>query len=191
MGAAGHQIITCTFRGGTGQNRRFHIQEAVLIQITAHTAGNARTQLQLGCHFRATQIDKAVAQTGFFTDIAVLVQRERRGFGLVQHFKLITQYFNGAGGHVGIARTLRTQTHLATDLHHIFTAYPIRQGKGLFAIRIEYHLRQTLAVTDIEKDNPAMITATVNPAAKGDFLIRQCFVQLAAIVATHHGVVFL
>jgi hypothetical protein len=36
-----------------------------------------------------------------------------------------------------------------------------------------------------------MIPATVNPAAKDDFLIRQRFVQLAAIVGTHHVVVFL
>jgi hypothetical protein len=34
-----------------------------------------------------------------------------------------------------------------------------------------------------------VVAATVNPSAKGNFLAFQAFVQLAAIVAAHHGVV--
>ena len=62
-------------------------------------------------------------------------------------------------------------------------------GKGLGAIRVKYNLSQPVAITDIQENDATMVAAAVNPAAKSDFLIRQRLVQLAAIVATHHGVV--
>src|SRR5690606_37722084 len=90
-----------------------------------------------------------------------------------------------------VHRTGRARTHLAADLHHIFTAYPVGQGEGFLAVRVEYHLSQALTIPNVEKDHPAMIPPTVNPPAESDFLICQRFVQLAAIMGTHHGVVFL
>ncbi|MNF99209.1 hypothetical protein D3C84_821000 [compost metagenome] len=187
MGAARHQVVTRAFRGGAGEDRRFHVEETVVVQVAANAGGDARTQLQLGRHFRATQVDEAVTQAGFLADIGVFVERERRGLRLVEHFQLITQHLDGAAGHVGIACTVRAQAHLAGDLHHIFAAHLVGDGKGLGAIGIEHHLGQTLAVTDVEEDHPAMVTAAMDPTAKGDFLAVQALVQLAAIMAAHHG----
>ena len=73
----------------------------------------------------------------------------------------------------------------------IFTTYSLRTRSALAkvacAIRIEHHLGQTFTVADIEEDHPAVVAAAMNPAAKGDFLAVEALVQLAAIVAAHHG----
>ncbi|MND53203.1 hypothetical protein D3C80_442350 [compost metagenome] len=187
MGAARHQVVARAFRGGAGQDRRLDIEEAVLVQVTTDAAGDAGAQLQLGRHFRTAQVDEAITQTGFLAHIGVLVQREGRGLGLVQHFQLVAQHLDAARGHVRVDRTGRTLAHLADDLDHVLAAHTVGAGEGLFAVRVEHHLGQAFAVTDIEENDPAVVTATVYPTAEGDFLAIQALVQLAAIVAAHHG----
>ncbi|MNF90154.1 hypothetical protein D3C84_727080 [compost metagenome] len=187
VGTARHQVVAGAFRGGAGQDRGLDIKEAVLVQVATDAAGDAGAQLQLGRHFRTAQVDEAIAQTGFLAHVGVLVQRERRGLGLVQHFQLVAQHLDAARGHVRIDRTGRALAHLADDLHDVFAAHAVGTGEGLFAIRVEHHLGQAFAVTDIEENDPAVVTATVYPTAEGDFLAIQALVQLAAIVAAHHG----
>ncbi|RMO71602.1 hypothetical protein ALQ35_05713 [Pseudomonas fluorescens] len=187
VGTARHQVVTRAFRGGPGQDRRFDVEEAVLVEEATDAGGHARTQTQLLGHFRATQVEEAVAQARFFANVGILVEWERRGFRLVQHFELVTQHFNCAGRHVGVHGTGRTQANLAGDLHNVLAAHTVGGGEAFGAVRIEHHLGQTITITDIEENHPAVVAATVNPSAKGDFLTIQGLVQLAAIVAAHHG----
>ncbi len=187
MGAARHQIVTSTFGRRATEDRRFDIKETVLVEVATDAGSDARAQLQLLGHLRATQVDEAVAQASFFTDIAVLVERERRSLRIVEHFQLITQHLDGAGSDVRVHRTGRTQAHLAGHLDHVLAAHAVCRGEGLGTIRIEDHLGQTLTIANVEEDHPAMVTTAVYPAAKSDFLTVQAFVQLAAIVTAHHG----
>ncbi|MDT4782522.1 hypothetical protein FQZ97_147810 [compost metagenome] len=187
VGTARHQVVACAFRGGTGQDRRLDVEEAVLVQEAADAGGHARAQTQLLGHFRATQVEEAIAQAGFFADVGELVQRERRGFRLVQHFQLVAQDFDHARRHVGVGRAGRTQANLAGDLHDVLAAHAIGSGEGFSTVRIEHDLGQTITITDIEENHPTVVTATVDPSAKGNFLAVQAFVQLAAIMAAHHG----
>ncbi|MNZ29265.1 hypothetical protein D3C78_465100 [compost metagenome] len=186
MGTARHQVVTRAFRGGTGEDRRFDVEEAVFIKEAADAGGDARAQAQLLGHFRATQVDEAIAQAGFFTNIGVFVERERRGFRFVQDGQLVTQHFDGAGRHVGVDRASRTRTHLAGDLYHVLAAHAISGGEAFCAIRVEDDLGHAFAITDIEENHPAVVAATMDPSAKGNFLTFQALVQLAAIMAAHH-----
>ncbi len=183
MSTARHQVVACAFRGGTSQDRRLDVEEAVLVQEAADACGHARAQTQLLGHFRATQVEEAIAQAGFFADVRELVQRERRGFRLVQHFQFVAQDFDHARRHVGVGGAGRTQADLAGDLHDVFAAHPIGSGEGFSTVRIKHDLGQTITITDIEENHPTVVTATVDPSAKGNFLA----VQLAAIMAAHHG----
>src|SRR5690554_466332 len=135
MGTARHQIVASTFRRSTGQDRRFHIQEAVVVQVAADAAGDTRAQLQLGGHFRPAQVDEAVTQAGLLANVGIFVQREWRGIGLIQYFQLIAQHLDGAGGHVRVDRAGRARAHLATHLDHILAAHPISQREGIFTVR--------------------------------------------------------
>src|SRR5690606_41942402 len=49
-------------------------------------------------------------------------------------------------------------------------------------------LVQAFPVADIEEGDATVIATAVDPAAKSDFLAVEGLVQLAAIVAAHHGV---
>src|SRR5690606_12132086 len=187
VGTTGYQIVAGAFWGSTGQDRGFHIEEALLVQVAADAGGDARAQLELLGHFRAAQINEAIAQAGFFTHVAVFVERERRCFRLVQHFQLVAQHLDGAGGHVRVARALRAQAHLTGDLDYIFAAHPVSGSEGFGTVGIEHNLGHAFAVTHVEEDNPAVVATAVHPTAKSDFLAVQAFVQLAAIVAAHHG----
>jgi len=187
MGTARYQVVARAFRGGPGEDRGFDVEEAVFIQEAADAGGHARAQAQLLGHFRTTQVQETVAQASFFAHVGVFVERERRGFRLVQHFQLIAQHFDAAGRHVLVHGTGRTQAYLAGDLHYVFAAHAVGGGEAFGAVRVEHYLGQTITVADIEEDYPAVVAATVNPSAKGDFLTFQGLVQLAAIVAAHHG----
>ncbi|MNH71776.1 hypothetical protein D3C73_239280 [compost metagenome] len=187
MSTARHQVVARAFRGSTGQDRRLDVEEAVLVQEATDAGGHARAQTQLLGHFRATQVEEAIAQAGFFTHIGELVERERRGFRFVEHFQFITQHFDHARRHVGVGGTGRTQANLAGDLHDVLAAHAIGSGEGFSTVRIEHDLGQTITITDIEENHPTVVTATVDPSAKGNFLAFQAFVQLAAIMAAHHG----
>ena len=187
VGTARHQVVAGTFRGGAGQDRRLDIEEAVLVEVAAHAAGDPRAQAQLLGHLWTAQVDIAIAQARLFAHVGVFVERERRGFRVVQHFQLVTQDLDHARGHVGVAGTSRTQAYLAGDLDHVFAAHAVGGCEGFSAVRIEHHLGQAFTITDIEEDHPAVVTTTVDPSAKGYFLTFQAFVQLAAIMAAHHG----
>ncbi|MNZ34097.1 hypothetical protein D3C78_514670 [compost metagenome] len=188
VGTARHQVVARAFRSRATEDRGFHIEETVVVQVAADAAGDARAQLQLGGHFRAAQVDEAVAQAGFLAHIGVLVQRERRSFRLVQHFQFVTQHLDGAGSHVGVTRAFGAHPHLAGDLDDVLAAHAVSLGEGLCTIRIEHDLGQAFAITHVEEDHPAMVATAVHPAAKSDFLAVQALVQLAAIMAAHHGV---
>ncbi|MNZ71896.1 hypothetical protein D3C78_902630 [compost metagenome] len=186
MGTARHQVVTRAFRGGAGEDRRFHVEETVFIQEATDAGGDARTQTQLFGHFWTTQVDEAIAQAGFLADIGVFVERERRGLRLVEHGQLITQHFDGTGGHVGVHSASWTRTHLTGDLYHVFATHAVSGGEAVCAIRVEDDLSHAFAVTDIEENHPAVVAATMDPSAKGNFLTFQALVQLAAIMAAHH-----
>ena len=165
VGTARHQIVTRTFWCCTREDWCFNVQKTIFVQEAANTGGHARAQTQFFGHFRATQVNEAIAQTRFFTDVRVFVERERRRFSFVQNFQLITQHFDCTRSHVGIASTGRTQTYLTGHLDDVLTAYTVSSSKGFCTIGIEYNLSQTFTVTDIKEDNPAMVSTTVYPAA--------------------------
>ena len=55
----------------------------------------------------------------------------------------------------------------------------------LFGIGVEDNLNNTLAISHVEKDNPAMISAPIHPATQRDGLINQSLINQAAIVGSH------
>ncbi|RMQ30068.1 hypothetical protein ALQ08_05043 [Pseudomonas syringae pv. delphinii] len=188
--AAWNQVVASTFRRGASQDRRLDIEEAVFIQITTDAGGDTRTQTQLFSHFRTTQIDEAITQARFFADIGVFVQRKRRSFGLVQYFELVAQHLDGTGCHVGVDGTGRTGADLADDLDHVLAAHAVSGSETVCTIGVEHYLSHAFTVADIEEDNAPVVTTTVDPSAKGNFLAFQTLVQLAAIMAAHHDGVF-
>src|SRR5579863_9495498 len=67
------------------------------------------------------------------------------------------------------------------------TTYSLRRrsASANSAARVEHHLHQALAVPEVHEDHPAVVAATVHPARQADLLVKQGFVDLPAIMATH------
>src|SRR5690606_28968490 len=84
VGTARYQVVAGTFRGGAGQDGGFHIHEAAAVQEVTDVAGYPRTETQAVDHLGTAQVDKAVAQANVFTNVYMLIQRERRRGGGVQ-----------------------------------------------------------------------------------------------------------
>ena len=59
-------------------------------------------------------------------------------------------------------------------------------AKNFRAIRVEYDLQQALSIAKIDEDYAAVVAPPVNPAANLDFLSNERFVDLSAVVSTHH-----
>src|SRR5690554_1950442 len=187
VGTAGHQIITGAFGGGTGQDRCFHIHETAAIQEVADVTGYPGTETQTVDHFRAAQIDEAIAQTNVLTHIHVLVQRERRRGGGVQDNDFLTQQLYLTGRHIVVFGASRSTTHAAGDFNNKLTANLLRQGKALRGVRIDNHLGHAIPISQIQEDNPTVVPAAVYPSTESDFLIDVGFVDPTAIVTAHIG----
>src|SRR5690606_7325074 len=167
MSPAGNQIVTSPFWCCLGQNRRFHIQETLLVQVSTQAGRNTGTQPQLVGHFRATQIQEAIAQSNVFTHIGIFIQGEWRGFGLVQHNQALGQNLDLTGHHVGVVGSFRPHPDLSGYLNHVLAADPISQLETFLIVRIEDYLGNAFAITDIQENNTAVVTPPVNPTTQG------------------------
>jgi hypothetical protein len=76
-------------------------------------------------------------------------------------------------------------THEAFNLNAKFITYLLSERKHGGTIGIANHLHKTLAVAQVNKDYPTMITAAINPASQCDFCTNKCFRYLTAGMASH------
>ncbi|MCU5786542.1 hypothetical protein B27N_01545 [Alcanivorax marinus] len=185
VGAAGHQIIAGAFRGGAGQDRRFHVHEALAFQMGAHRVGQPRAELEALQRLRTAQIQIAVLEAHFLAGGGVLVQLERRGLGLVEDGHALAQHLDVAGGHARIADRLVAQAHAAFQLQHVLAAHLVGQGERVLGVRIEHHLHQAGAVAHVQEDHPAVVAAAVHPTAQPYRFPVVGGPQITAIMATH------
>ena len=187
VGTARYQVVTGTFRGGTGQDRGFHIHESAAVQEVPDVTGHTGTEPQTVDHLRATQIYETVPQANILAHVDVLIQRERRGGGCVQNDQLFAQQLDLASGHVVVLGTRGATTNAAGHLDNKFAADFLRQSKTFRGVRIDHNLRHAIPISQIQKDDPTVVTAAVYPSAECDFLIDVRFVNPTAIMAAHIG----
>ena len=166
MGPAGHQIITGPFRGRTGQDRGFHIHEALAFQESADRVSQARAELEVTQLLGTTQVHVAILEPHFLTGTTMLIQLERRGGRFVKDRQGLAQHLDIPGGHLAVTHGFITHAHPASHFHHVFAAYLVGQCEGVHGVRVEHHLHQAITVTQVEEDHPAMVTTAVYPTAQ-------------------------
>jgi hypothetical protein len=105
MHAAGHEEFARAFRGGFEKRRRFHFQEALLVEIDAGGGGDFAAEAEVARHFRPAQIQIAVLQAQLLVDGLGhfrVIHREGQHVGHVQHFQRGGGDFDFAGGDFGL-----------------------------------------------------------------------------------------
>ena len=110
---------------------------------------------------------------------------ERRRFGAIQHFELVSQHLDVTGGHVRVDRALGTLADPALDGQHELAAYALCLGEDLGPVGIENDLQEPFAIAQIDEDHAAVVTAAMYPAADRHFLSDQRLLNLSAIMAAH------
>ena len=165
VGAAGHQVVASTLGCGACQHRCFNIEKTPVIEKMTQMAGDCCAQLHAFLHLVAAQIDIAIAQTQIFTNM-ILVHLDRWSLGMVQNFKLFAQNLDFACRQIRIGRPFRTLPDQSLDAQHKLIAYMLGCRKDILDIGVIDDLHQTLPVTKIDKNHPAMITPPMNPSTE-------------------------
>ncbi len=137
-------------------------------------------------HFRATQVQIAVLQAGFFARILMRVERQRRG--LVEDADARGDHFHLAGAQLVVHRMARA--HNAFDLQHVLVAQAGGHLEQLCAgvvagHRFHRHLHDAFVVAQVDEAHPAQVTGHVGPAGESDGLADQGLIDQAAEVGTH------
>ena len=125
---------------------------------------------EVALHARPAEIDVTMLQTDVFRDVDPVFDHEGRGLGGIQDAQLVDQDFDCTGGQVGVDHVGRPAGHHAPDADDIF----VSDNMGLFmdvpvVVGVEDHLGESEPVPQIDKDNPAMIPAVLDPAGQPDF----------------------
>ena len=184
--AARHQKVTGTLRSGLAEHRSLNLQKAVPVKVITHNLGNAMAQHEILLHLRAAQIKIAVLQAQHLIHLDAILDVERRSLCLVKDAQLLYYHLYHAGSHVRIYGFLGTGAHAAPDSHNELVADSLSLVECLLAdgSLVNYHLHQTGAVTQVNKNQSAMVTAAGNPAAKDNLTAYMVSTQLTAVMGT-------
>ncbi len=154
--------------------------------MLAHGHGDPVAQAQVSLHRLAAQVEHAVLQPGVLGEV-VVVQLEGRRRRRIEHLDLVRQHLHLAGAQGGIGRTLGPAPDQARDPQHVLASRAIGGRERRRPVRIADHLRQPVAVAQVDEDHAAVVAAPVRPAAQGHRAADQGGAQLAAIVRAHVG----
>ena len=162
----------------------------IIIKIVTHQLSNFVTQNQIALHFRTAQVQITVFQTQVFIGVNAVFNVERRSFSTVQHFDIMCQYFDGTGRNVFVDGVLITQTYITNYLDNIFVTDVFGSFEAAAcAFGIGNNLHDTAAVTQIDKNQSAVVTSFSNPAAQynlfAGLLLGQHTTMMAAFFINH------
>ncbi len=128
---------------------------------------------QVAGDFRPPQVEIAVLEADVVRNLAVFVERERRGFAGVENAQLADQHLDLAGLQLEIGHVAGPGFNLAFDRQNPLRAQLVRLGvRFRIDFRVEDHLSDAVAVAKVDEDNPAVVAAAKNPAHENDLLIQ-------------------
>ena len=170
MHAARHEIVARAFGRGAGEHRRFNVNKALRVQVTAHTHGNLVAQAQIALHHGTAQVNHAVLQAHGFADVFIVNHKRRRGSG-VQNLNFFGENFNFARHHFVVGGAFGAMAHAPCDAEHELVTRGIGQRKGFGRVGVYHHLHDAFAVAQVNKNHSAVVAAAVHPAFYGYGLV--------------------
>ena len=137
---------------------------------------------------RAAQVQIAIAQSRVFMGIDLVFDEEGRVFGTIQNLELEDLDLNLSCRDLFILHPLRPGLDLSMDGQHPLSAEFLAQLMDLgINFRIEDDLGDSLAVSEIDKDQSTMIAPRGDPAHEDDFFADVAFRERAAGVCPLHA----
>ena len=180
--AGRHEEVTRALGRGVGEDRRFDLEEAALVEGGAHCLRDLVAQQDVLVHLGAAQVEVAPFHARGLVGLDAVFDGERRGDGLVQHLDAARQDLDLTRLHVGVDALGSALAHLAGNLEHVLAAEVLGLGEllGRDAVRVDDHLRVALAVAQVDEDESAVVALVPRPAREHDLARDVVFAQLAA-----------
>ncbi len=117
-------------------------------------------------HRRAADVKVAVFQTQVLCDIHSILDWKRRSLSLAEDRQFIRQDINIAGGESRILCAGWSSLHEADDIDDVLAAQVLcLLVDWLVALRLEDYLCFPVAVAQVDEDDAAKVSASINPAA--------------------------
>ena len=186
LGAARHEVVARALGGRLGQHRGLDVEEAVRIEVRPDDAGHLAPQAQVPVHAGPAKVDVAVAEPRLLVD-RLVVELERRGARLVQHFDGLREHLHPAGGEFGVLGALGAVAHTPLHAEDVLAPCPVGEGERLRGVRVDHDLEEAGAVPEIDEDDAAVVAPPVQPAAHRDRLAVEPLGDLPAEMCSHLG----
>ena len=183
----GHQVVASALGRGVGQDGRFHLDEAALVQRGAHGLGHGVAQAQGLVHLRTAKVHVAPLHARGLVGLDAVLDGERRGDGFVKHVDLAGQHLDLAGGHVRVHGVGAAVANRAGDLQGVLATQMLCLVEVLLghAIGVDDHLGVAGAIAQVAEDQPAVIAVVPRPTAQRDLAAHVGLAQLAARCVVH------
>ena len=164
LNTAWHQVITCTFRRALHQGWRFDLDEIPLLEVSVgdliHSASNEKILL----HRRTAQVYVAILQAQVLPGLDTVVDRERRSFRFIEDGDIRGSDINFPCFDGSVGGPFRSDFHRSRDSDDVFRSKETRifMCRGI-VLRVEHHLGFSVAVTKVDEDDTAQISARIDP----------------------------
>ena len=161
--SAGYQEVTRTLWRRCGQDRGRKFIKADRVHPLAQVSHNPCAFHQVCVECFATQIEETVFQADVFRIFLLAGYRHGQFFRCALNGDRTRKHFNRSGRQVFIDRLWSTGLHLAVDRHNRFETKLLKHRKCR-RIFVRYDLCHAVMIAQVDKQNPAMIAFTVDPA---------------------------
>ena len=111
-----------------------------------------------------------MGEAGGFRQVLIVKEKRRRD-RRIENFKLVAEDFDGTAAQIRVVGALGAAPYTTGDTHAEFIADPLGDLEHVGPVGVADHLRNAFAVTQVDEDDPAVVTATVHPAKQGDGLV--------------------
>ena len=171
--AAWHQEVARSLRRAAHQERRFHLDELVLREVRANRLVKPVAQQEVLLHFGSAKVQVAVLEAQLFAGFDPVVDQKRGGACRTEDHQLLGRQLDFPRGQIRIDHPFRAFFHRAGHADHILAFQLAGLAQRVAAhVRVEAHLRDPVAVAQIDEDESTVVTATVDPAVQSDPLAR-------------------
>ncbi len=116
---------------------------------------------------RPAEVEVSVLQAQVFPGFDLVVDRERRGLGLVQDHEARRHHVHIPRLQIGVCRSLGSELHPPRHADDILAPQPTRHIVRIrIVLRIEDHLCLAIPVSEVDKNHAPQIPAGVHPAVQ-------------------------
>ena len=186
--AARHEEVPGALRRALAEHRRLDFEESEAVEIVAHDFRHAMAQHDILLHLGTTQVEIAVFETQHLVHVEIVLDIERRRLRLVQDAKLAADDLDLARFHLRVHGVLGARAHVAAHRDDELRAQGLRLvERALAHLRLVVnHLHIAGTVTQIDKNQSAVVAAARHPAAYRDFLPDLALAKLSAMMRPFH-----